>query len=127
MTTDAFLWLSGLSLAIGGFLATVGWLLFAILDVNHTQVAAISWLVLNGLIVLGGVFMALGLPGFYGRQAAQSGWLGLFGFVFHVCGYCDSLHHSSINRDGYCPKYPGAYDDFGNGWGTFVICWFDLN
>ena len=81
MTTNSLYWLSGLSLACGGALATLAWILFVLWDVEHLRVTAPSWLILNGLIIASGVLMALGLPGFYARQAEQSGWLGFIAFV----------------------------------------------
>lgn len=86
MSTEQLLKLSGLSLALGGMLAATGWLLFAWLDPNHAYYTHPRWLPLNGLIMAGGLFMALGLPGFYLSQAKQSGLAGLMGFVFLFAG-----------------------------------------
>lgn len=86
VTVELLSWLSGLSLVIGGALATVGWLLFALLDPPHRKSENDRWLVLNGLIIAGGVFMALGLPGFYARQAEEAGIIGLLGFVILFIG-----------------------------------------
>lgn len=86
MAVAALFWLSGLSLLIGGLAATTGWLLFALLDPAHQQAEHKSWLLLNALIIAGGLFMALGLPGFYGRQAEEAGFLGLIGFVLLFIG-----------------------------------------
>jgi hypothetical protein len=86
MDSAALVWLSGLSLAVGGLLATLGWILFVILDPNHERYAGRSWIVLNFLIIFGGVFMAMGLPGFYATQADQAGVIGLLGFVVFFVG-----------------------------------------
>jgi hypothetical protein len=86
MASETLFWLSGLSLTVGGGSATIGWLLFALVDRKHKRYEDRSWLILNGLIIGGGLFMALGLPGFYARQAEQSGLLGLIGFVVLFVG-----------------------------------------
>jgi hypothetical protein len=81
-----FLQLSGFGLAGGGLLATLGWVLFAITDPGHKRFDRRAWLPFNGLIIAGGVGMALGLPGFYAFQAQSSGWLGLVGFLVLFVG-----------------------------------------
>jgi hypothetical protein len=86
MTTETLFWLSGLSLAAGGLMATTTWLVFALSATRRERHTSRSWLFLNGLVIAGGVLMALGLPGFYARQAAQSGVLGLIGFVILFTG-----------------------------------------
>jgi len=86
ITVELLFWLSGLSLVLGGALATAGWLLFALLDPAHRKTENDRWLVLNALIIAGGVFMALGLPGFYARQAEEAGIIGLLGFVILFIG-----------------------------------------
>ena len=83
LSTETLSWLSGFSLILGGLLATAGWLLFAVFDPAHQRP---GWLPLNALIIAGGVFMALGLPGFYARQATEIGLLGLIGFVLLFVG-----------------------------------------
>lgn len=86
MTINNFYNLCGLALVIGGIFATAGWIGFAILDPGHQKYGHSRWYPLNSLIIAGGVFMALGLPGFYLRQATQAGILGLIGFVLLFIG-----------------------------------------
>jgi len=86
MTIELLFWLSGLSLVVGGVVTTAGWLLFALLAPAHQQTNDKQWLLLNGLIIAGGIFMVLGLPGFYVHQAEEAGILGLIGFVVFFIG-----------------------------------------
>jgi len=86
MSGAKLIWLSGLSLAIGGFLATTGWLSFAILDPLHNGYLKWWWWPNNLLVISGGLFMVLGLPGFYVTQARQSGIIGLVGFLALFAG-----------------------------------------
>lgn len=86
MTLEQLAWFSGLSLAVGGGLAMVGWLLFAVFDPAHRAYEKKYWLPFNFLIIGGGFFMALGLPGFYALQAEQSGIVGFAGFVIFYAG-----------------------------------------
>ena len=86
MTPDTLFWSSGLSLALGGLLASIGWILFAILDPDHQSYNTRLWMPLNLLVIFGGVFMALGLPGFYVLQAEETGILGLVGTVIFFIG-----------------------------------------
>jgi hypothetical protein len=86
MTSDKLIFLSGISLVIGGLLATTGWLLFARFDPGHNAYLERFWLPFNFLVIAGGFFIALGLPGFYASQARQSGVLGLVGFVVFFAG-----------------------------------------
>jgi hypothetical protein len=86
VTAERLIWLSGLALLIGGLLATAGWLLFARFDPDHRAYAERFWLPFNFLVIGGGFFMVLGLPGFYAVQARQSGILGLAGFVIFFAG-----------------------------------------
>lgn len=86
MTNELLFWLSGLSLVAGGVVATAGWFLFALLDPAHQRAERRQWLLLNGLIIAGGIFMVMGLPGFYARQAEEAGILGLIGFVTFFVG-----------------------------------------
>ena len=86
MTSDPFLTVSGLALVVGGALATLGWLLFAALDPDHAGYERRSWLPWNFLIILGGTFTAMGLPGFYATYADRGGVLGILGFVVLFVG-----------------------------------------
>jgi hypothetical protein len=86
MSEEKLIWLSGLSLAAGGFLATMGWLLFAIFDPPHRGYLDWWWWPYNILAISGGFFMVLGLPGFYVTHAKQSGLIGLMGFISLFAG-----------------------------------------
>jgi hypothetical protein len=86
LETDKLFWFSGLSLVIGGGLATTAWLFFAYFDPIHRDHTSPMWLPLNFLVIAGGLFMALGLTGFYAQQARQSGALGLIAFVIFFIG-----------------------------------------
>lgn len=86
MTGNNLYFLSGLALLIGGICTTAGWISFAILDPEHQNYSHARWFPLNVLIIAGGVFMALGLPGFYLRQSKQTGILGVIGFVLLFIG-----------------------------------------
>lgn len=83
---DRFLWWSGLFLLLGGGLATLAWLLFALLDPGHANTFGNQWWVLNGLAIAGGLFMGLGLPGLYVAQAERGGWLALLAMVILFIG-----------------------------------------
>jgi hypothetical protein len=76
----------GAALALGGLIAALGWLGFGLLDPRHERTTRPSWLPLNLTVVLGGVFVAMGLPGVYLAQSEQVGWLGLVGFVVLFVG-----------------------------------------
>lgn len=78
--------LSGATLTLGGSLTTIGWLLFMVLDPDHQAYKHNRWFRVNGLIIAGGLFMVLGLSGFYLRQASQAGVLGLMGFILLYIG-----------------------------------------
>ena len=86
MTTDNLLRLSGFALARGGLMTFFGWILFAILDPDHRLHNHPRWYPLNLLVIVGGLLMAIGLPGFYGRQASEAGIWGLVGFVLLFVG-----------------------------------------
>lgn len=86
MATEQLLRLSGISLVAGGLLATAGWLLFLVLDPMHRNYTSNLWLPLNFLIIGGGFFMLLGLPGFYVSQAREGGIIGLLGFIMFFAG-----------------------------------------
>lgn len=62
------------------------WVGFAIFDPGHQHYQNPRWFPLNLLVIVGGLFMALGLPGFYARQAADVGFWGLAGFVLLFIG-----------------------------------------
>jgi hypothetical protein len=86
MTEERLIWLSGVSLMLGGLLATFGWILFAWFDPTHRAYDQPFWLPFNFLVIFGGFFIALGLPGLYASQAQQSGIIGLLGFFILFTG-----------------------------------------
>jgi hypothetical protein len=86
LTPENYIFLYGFALLIGGTFATIGWLLFSFFDPTHTRTAEPSWMVFNLLIICGGVFMALGLPGFYMAQSERLGTFGLIAFVVFYIG-----------------------------------------
>jgi hypothetical protein len=81
-----FIHYSGIILMIGGGLATLGWLLFAIFNPNHTRTSEGTWMAFNLLVVFGGAFMAMGLPGFYFAQSEQTGIVGFLVFIIFFIG-----------------------------------------
>jgi hypothetical protein len=95
MTIDKLFWLSGLSLAIGGLLTFSSWVLFAIFDPGHQFYLHPRWFPLNLLVIGGGLLMAMGLPGFYARQASETGVWGLVGFVLFFIGLV--LSHIAVH------------------------------
>jgi hypothetical protein len=86
LTSINFINYSGLFLLVGGGLATLGWLLFSFFDPTHTRTAEPSWMVFNLLVIFGGVFMALGLPGLYLAQSERLGIFGLIAFIIFFIG-----------------------------------------
>jgi hypothetical protein len=85
-TPENFIRFSGLALMIGGLLATGGWILFSIFDPRHVNVTAPTWRIFNLLVIFGGVFMAMGLPGFY-LSTGRSGPLFYAGLVIMFIGF----------------------------------------
>ena len=81
-----FGWWSGASLAAGGLFATAGWIVHAILDPGRGGYAEAWWIPLNLTLSLGGILMALGLPGFHARQGMRTGVAGLVGLVCFFTG-----------------------------------------
>jgi SAM-dependent methyltransferase len=73
--------LSGLSLAMGGALATGAWVLHGVLDPARGGYAEPWWIPLNLALSCGAILMALGLPGAHARQASRAGVLGTIGLV----------------------------------------------
>jgi hypothetical protein len=86
MTIDKLDLLGGVALTIGGGLATLAWITFAFLDPDHQHYVDPHWFPLNVMVIAGGVFMALGLPSFYSKQALQTSYLGLIGFILLFVG-----------------------------------------
>jgi hypothetical protein len=86
MLVDHFIRLSGFFLLIGGILATTGWLLFSFFDPLHVRTDSPLWFIGNFFVIFGGVFMVMGLPGFYLVQSDRAGWLGLLAFIFLFIG-----------------------------------------
>jgi hypothetical protein len=78
--------LSGMSLAIGGLVATGAWVLHAVVDPTRGGYAEPWWIPLNLALSCGAILMALGLPGFHARQASWTGVLGLIGLVMLFVG-----------------------------------------
>jgi hypothetical protein len=78
--------LSGASMAVGGSLATAAFVFLAIVDPTRAGHAEPWWVPVNLALMFGGIFMALGLPGFHARQAVRTGWLGVAGIVLFFVG-----------------------------------------
>jgi hypothetical protein len=88
MTEARLFWLSGVSLILGGLLATAGWLLFARFDPVHRAYDEPFWLPFNFLVIFGGFLLPWVCPVFTlyrpGRadswdwQALSSSLSGLF-------------------------------------------------
>jgi hypothetical protein len=86
LKTENFIRFSGFSLMVGGYMATLGWILFAIFDPVYIDSDGIQWIVFNFLIIFGGVFIAQGLPGFYLSQSHRTGTPGLIALVILFIG-----------------------------------------
>jgi hypothetical protein len=86
MTSEIFLRFSGIALILGGLLATSGWMLFTIFDPTHVKTTGLGWLIFNLLIIFGGIFIAMGLPGFFLSQAGRAGFLIWPAFVILFIG-----------------------------------------
>jgi len=69
-----------------GLSTFIAWIGFAIFDPGHQYYQHPRWLPLNVLVIAGGLFMALGLPGFYAQQASEAGMWGLIGFAVLFIG-----------------------------------------
>jgi hypothetical protein len=80
VSTPTLYRLSGLTILVGALLFAVGNLLHPL---DHSLAArdSATWEIAHVTFMLGGIVMALGLPGAYLRQAARAGRLGLAGFV----------------------------------------------
>lgn len=74
--------LSGIALLIGSVLSIVYYISQAFLNGNdiHTLTSTLM-LVSNDIGLIGSMFLLLGLPGMYARQAGRAGILGLLGFL----------------------------------------------
>jgi hypothetical protein len=86
MLVDNFIRMSGYSLLSGGILATLGWLLFSFFDPNHVRTDSQIWFIGNFLVIFGGIFMVMGLPGLYLVQSEPAGWFGLLAFIILFIG-----------------------------------------
>jgi hypothetical protein len=95
MSAEKLFWLSGLSLILGGSMTFMAWILFAVFDPGHQFYQHPRWFPLNLLVIFGGLLMALGLPGFYVRQASETGIWGLLGFVLFFVGLV--LSHIAVH------------------------------
>jgi hypothetical protein len=87
VAVDNFVRLSGTFLLIGGSLATLGWLsLFTVFNPQNPPIENPIWIFGNLAVIFGGIFMSMGLPGFYLTLAGRAGWLGLLAFIFLFIG-----------------------------------------
>jgi hypothetical protein len=75
--------LSGVALLIGGIASAASYVL-SVFDTSptHELIASTHTLTYSFLAIVGSIFVLLGLPGVYARQAARAGILGLLGFLF---------------------------------------------
>jgi hypothetical protein len=78
--------LSGVSLALGGTMAAGAFLFMAVVDPTGTGHAEAWWIPAQFSVILGGMFMALGIPGFHATQAERTGVLGLVATVLLFAG-----------------------------------------
>jgi hypothetical protein len=74
------------SLVVGGTMAATAFVFMAIVDPAGTGHAEAWWIPAQFGVILGGMFMALGLPGFHASQAARTGVPGLIGTVLLFAG-----------------------------------------
>lgn len=86
MVQGSILNFCSIAFAFGGGIATLSWILFALVDPGHKQHSSQRWLILNGLLIAAGVLMALGLPGYYFRQADAAGPLGMVAYAVLFVG-----------------------------------------
>lgn len=85
-STTQLVRLSGISLLIGGLIATTAWIFHAIVDPGRVGYNEPWWLPLNMALSSGAILMALGLPGFHACQASRTGKFGLIGLVLLFSG-----------------------------------------
>lgn len=85
-STTQLVRVSGMSLLIGGLIATTAWVFHAIVDPGRDGYHEPWWLPLNIALSCGAILMALGLPGFHARQASRTGVFGLIGLVLLFTG-----------------------------------------
>jgi hypothetical protein len=83
---DSLIRHSAVSLVIGGAMAATAFVFMAIVDPAGTGHAESWWIPAQFGVILGGVFMALGLPGFHATQAVRTGVPGLIGTVLLFVG-----------------------------------------
>lgn len=86
MTTDSFIFFSGLAFIVGGSAATIGWVYFAFFDPTRTHSQGKAWIAFNFLVIFGGLFVTLGLPGFYLRISEQIGVISFIGLTIMFVG-----------------------------------------
>jgi hypothetical protein len=86
LATTQLVRLSGMSLMMGGLIATGAWVFHAIVDPGRGGYAEPWWLPLNFALSCGAILMALGLPGLHARQASRAGVPGLIGLVLLFSG-----------------------------------------
>jgi hypothetical protein len=67
-------------------MAAGAFLFMAVVDPSGTGYAEAWWIPAQFSVILGGMFMALGIPGFHATQAARTGVLGLVATVLLFAG-----------------------------------------
>ena len=81
---------SGIVLLVGSLLGAIGSILDTVLYPGHNetaqQILSTPFLIDASLFLAWSLLLAMGLPGFYLRQAARSGVLGFVGFVLILLG-----------------------------------------
>jgi hypothetical protein len=78
--------LSGASLTVGGLMAATAFVFLAVVDPARGGHGEVWWIPAQFSVILGGMFMALGLPGLHVSQAARTGLAGVIGIVVLFAG-----------------------------------------